>query len=170
MISRLIGVACIAFVIIGGIGIRNIQYFIDPASMICVGLIVLGGILMSFGWEGLYGLLRMLIGRVDDTKFMAKVCDAGSFFSIVGGVFGTLIGWVLMLQNLDDPAALGPGMAVAVITIIYGIILDFAFFKPLKWNLNTDEPSEGNSAYIWLTVGWVTLFTALFMLVMAMSD
>lgn len=36
------------------------------------------------------------------------------------GMMGTFIGLILMLLNLDDPEALGPGMATALITSFYG--------------------------------------------------
>ena len=39
------------------------------------------------------------------------------------GMIGTLIGLIQMLQNLNDPSALGPGMAVAMITTLYGAVL-----------------------------------------------
>jgi chemotaxis protein MotA len=39
------------------------------------------------------------------------------------GMIGTLLGLILMLGNLSDPDALGPGMAVAMITTLYGAVL-----------------------------------------------
>lgn len=39
------------------------------------------------------------------------------------GMVGTLIGLIIMLGNMDDPAAIGPGMAVALITTLYGAIV-----------------------------------------------
>ncbi|WP_200762113.1 motility protein A [Nitrosophilus alvini] len=52
-----------------------------------------------------------------------NVWDAlGELFPALG-MIGTLIGLIQMLQNLSDPAALGPGMAVAMITTLYGAIL-----------------------------------------------
>ena len=36
------------------------------------------------------------------------------------GMIGTLIGLVLMLQNMADPSSIGPQMAVALITTFYG--------------------------------------------------
>ncbi len=36
------------------------------------------------------------------------------------GMIGTLIGLVIMLQNMDDPSSIGPKMAVALITTFYG--------------------------------------------------
>lgn len=39
------------------------------------------------------------------------------------GMIGTLIGLINMLKMLDDPAAIGPNMAVALITTLYGSLL-----------------------------------------------
>ncbi len=36
------------------------------------------------------------------------------------GMIGTLMGLIIMLGNMDDPEAIGPGMAVALITTLYG--------------------------------------------------
>lgn len=51
-------------------------------------------------------------------------------------MIGTLIGLIQMLQNLNDPSALGPGMAVAMITTLYGAILANAFCVPVSKNLS----------------------------------
>ena len=39
------------------------------------------------------------------------------------GLIGTLVGLVQMRANLEDPASIGPGMAVALLTTFYGAIL-----------------------------------------------
>jgi len=51
------------------------------------------------------------------------------------GMIGTLIGLIQMLQNLSDPSALGPGMAVAMITTLYGAILANALCIPISKKL-----------------------------------
>ncbi len=43
------------------------------------------------------------------------------------GMIGTLVGLVAMLANLSDPAAVGPAMAVALITTLYGALIGTAF-------------------------------------------
>lgn len=47
------------------------------------------------------------------------------------GMVGTLIGLVQMLQALDDPSAIGPAMAVALLTTLYGAIIAFMFAGPI---------------------------------------
>ena len=44
------------------------------------------------------------------------------------GMIGTLMGLIIMLGNMDDPEAIGPGMAVALITTLYGAIVSNLFF------------------------------------------
>lgn len=51
------------------------------------------------------------------------------------GMIGTLIGLVQMLQKLTDPAAVGPAMAVALITTFYGSILATMIFNPIAGKL-----------------------------------
>ncbi|MDV2684737.1 flagellar motor protein MotP [Alkalihalophilus lindianensis] len=57
------------------------------------------------------------------------------------GMIGTLIGLVLMLQNLNDPTTLGPNMAVALLTTLYGTVLANLIFLPMATKLanKTDE-------------------------------
>ncbi len=51
------------------------------------------------------------------------------------GMIGTLIGLVAMLTKMDDPKAIGPGMAVAILTTLYGALLANALFLPLAAKL-----------------------------------
>ncbi|WP_461829612.1 motility protein A, partial [Aquifex sp.] len=58
------------------------------------------------------------------------------------GMIGTLIGLIQMLRNLNDPSALGPGMAVALITTLYGAILANAFAIPVANKLKKIKDTE----------------------------
>jgi len=39
------------------------------------------------------------------------------------GMIGTLVGLVAMLSNMDDPKSIGPAMAVALLTTLYGAVI-----------------------------------------------
>jgi len=56
------------------------------------------------------------------------------------GMIGTLIGLVQMLANLDDPAAIGPAMAIAMLTTFYGAVIANLVAIPLaeKLAIKTD--------------------------------
>jgi len=65
------------------------------------------------------------------------------------GMIGTLIGLVQMLQAMDDPSSIGPAMAVALLTTLYGAVLAFLLFLPiaskLEWRTRM-ETSHKNLA------------------------
>jgi len=53
------------------------------------------------------------------------------------GMVGTLIGLVLMLRNLDNPAAIGGPMATALLTTLYGVLLANAVMLPVADKIAT---------------------------------
>ena len=58
------------------------------------------------------------------------------------GMIGTLIGLVLMLNNLEDPSNLGPNMAVALLTTLYGTVLANLVFLPMASKLENKTEEE----------------------------
>jgi len=64
-----------------------------------------------------------------------KILETGGAMAPAYGMIGTLIGLVNMLQNMSDPAAIGPAMAVALLTTLYGACLANVLFIPLQTKL-----------------------------------
>jgi len=60
-----------------------------------------------------------------------SILDQGGRMAPAFGMIGTLMGLVIMLGNMDDPAAIGPGMAVALLTTMYGAVVANLFCIPL---------------------------------------
>ncbi len=58
------------------------------------------------------------------------------------GMIGTLIGLVNMLQNLSDAAAIGPAMAVALLTTFYGSLLSNWICTPVATKLKYINAEE----------------------------
>ena len=58
------------------------------------------------------------------------------------GMIGTLVGLVQMLRTLDDPDKIGPSMAVALLTTMYGAILAFVVFNPIAEKLSNRTIEE----------------------------
>ena len=59
-----------------------------------------------------------------------EVLDTMSSFAPSFGMIGTLVGLVILLNNMADPAALGAGMSIALITTLYGVLFQNLLFKP----------------------------------------
>ena len=58
------------------------------------------------------------------------------------GMIGTLIGLVAMLSNMDDPKSIGPAMAVALLTTLYGAILANMLAIPIADKLRLRSSEE----------------------------
>lgn len=58
------------------------------------------------------------------------------------GMIGTLIGLINMLQKMEDPKAIGPAMAVALITTFYGSILANWICIPVATKLRSKNSNE----------------------------
>ncbi len=58
------------------------------------------------------------------------------------GMIGTLIGLINMLKKMDDPSAIGPSMAVALITTLYGSILANWICAPVASKLKAKNADE----------------------------
>ncbi len=58
------------------------------------------------------------------------------------GMVGTLIGLVQMLASLKDPEAIGPAMAVAILTTFYGSVLSNLLFLPIAGKLKSRTREE----------------------------
>ena len=69
------------------------------------------------------------------------------------GMIGTLIGLVQMLSAMDDPKAIGPAMAVALLTTLYGAVIANAFALPIADKLGYRSGEERlNKALILETI------------------
>ncbi len=65
----------------------------------------------------------------------AGIMMAAGTYAPAFGMIGTIIGLIQMLQNMEDPASIGPAMAVALVTTFYGALLANVVFLPLVTKL-----------------------------------
>ncbi|MEQ6885657.1 MotA/TolQ/ExbB proton channel family protein [Salicola sp. Rm-C-2C1-2] len=67
------------------------------------------------------------------------------------GMIGTLVGLVQMLNQMDDPAGIGPAMAVALLTTFYGVAIGQVIFLPLADKLQLKMQDEQRNMTLVLT-------------------
>lgn len=72
-------------------------------------------------------------------KVFAALGDVGPAM----GMIGTLVGLVQMLSNMDDPKSIGPAMAVALLTTLYGAMLANMIAIPIADKLELRRTEEG---------------------------
>ena len=71
-----------------------------------------------------------------------KIVDAAGAAAPAFGMIGTLIGLVQMLRSLDDPSKIGGGMAVALLTTLYGALVANVVCIPLAGKLEARNQEE----------------------------
>jgi chemotaxis protein MotA len=88
-------------------------------------------------------ILDTEIGILEDRHSANKsVFDATAELGPAYGMIGTLIGLIAMLGNLQDVSALGPGMAVALITTMYGSMMANMICIPISKKLAARSAKE----------------------------
>jgi len=72
----------------------------------------------------------------------ASIFDAMATYAPAFGMVGTLIGLVAMLAKMDDPSSIGPNMAVALITTLYGALIANLICTPISGKLKAYSATE----------------------------
>ena len=67
------------------------------------------------------------------------------------GLIGTLVGLVQMLGSLNNPSAIGPAMAVALLTTFYGAVLGNMILTPLAGKLESNAEQDNLIRTLYLT-------------------
>jgi chemotaxis protein MotA len=72
----------------------------------------------------------------------ADILVAMGTYAPAMGMIGTLIGLVQMLQTMNDPASIGPAMAVALLTTFYGAVIANVVCLPMAGKLKNRSAGE----------------------------
>lgn len=92
--------------------------------------------------EVINDIMNAEITAMEERHYKGRtIVEKSGEYAPAWGMIGTLIGLVLMLGNLEDPSTLGPNMAVALITTLYGTVLANLVFIPMasKLEIKTEE-------------------------------
>lgn len=83
--------------------------------------------------------MELSIHRHDEGAHIFKaIGDSAPAF----GMIGTLVGLVQMLANMDDPQSIGPAMAVALLTTLYGAVIANLVALPIADKLESKTEEE----------------------------
>jgi chemotaxis protein MotA len=139
--------------------IETLTLIIDVSKIARKNILAIEDALPSIDNAFLRNGLRLVVDRVDreliidimhsEMRYLALRRDEDiailkTFASLAPafGMMGTLVGLILMLQNLSDPSSIGPAMAVAILTTFYGILAANIFFTPWANKLTAQKESD----------------------------
>lgn len=81
--------------------------------------------------EAIRAALEVEMGTIETLDLgAAKVWEGFGGYSPTIGIIGAVMGLIHVMNNLSDPSALGPGIAVAFVATIYGVGLANLLFLP----------------------------------------
>lgn len=93
--------------------------------------------------DKVHNLLEAELEHLDERHSQDRAFyDKGAGFAPSFGMIGTLIGLVKMLANMDDAGSIGPAMAVALLTTLYGSMVANLFFSPISNKLKVRHEEE----------------------------
>ena len=87
-------------------------------------------------------------------RLMEKAETSAGVFRSIGeaapafGMIGTLVGLIQMLSNLSDPSAIGPSMAVAMLTTLYGAMIANLFALPIADKIESWAQNEADRQHL----------------------
>ena len=89
--------------------------------------------------EALTAEMELTIQRhTEGSKIFRAIGDSAPAF----GMIGTLVGLVQMLSNMDDPKTIGPAMAIALLTTLYGALIANLVAMPIADKLDSKVEQE----------------------------
>jgi len=86
--------------------------------------------------------------ELERDQYITRLSEGQRVFKSLGdaapafGMIGTLVGLVQMLANMSDPSAIGPAMAVALLTTMYGAVLANLVCLPISDKLSAKLVTE----------------------------
>ncbi|MEM7619080.1 MAG: MotA/TolQ/ExbB proton channel family protein [Pseudomonadota bacterium] len=121
----------------GPLGLENVE--------ISQELLQKGSQMVADGYE--LDIIRTMLERERDL-FLERLDEGARIYKALGdaapafGMIGTLVGLVQMLSTMDDPSTIGPSMAVALLTTLYGAIIANLIALPISDKLNNKAAIE----------------------------
>ncbi|WP_284139856.1 MULTISPECIES: flagellar motor protein MotP [unclassified Virgibacillus] len=91
----------------------------------------------------IHDIMSAEITAIEDRHYRGRlIIEKCGEYAPAWGMIGTLVGLVLMLNTLQDPSTLGPSMAVALLTTLYGTVLANLVFIPMASKLENKTEEE----------------------------
>lgn len=93
--------------------------------------------------EVIHDIMNAEITAMEERHYRGRmILEKCAEYAPAWGMIGTLIGLVLMLNSLQDPSTLGPSMAIALLTTLYGTVLANLVFTPMASKLENKTEEE----------------------------
>ena len=112
-----------------------LPFFDIPSVLIIFGFTIGALIFAGVGIPNMFSASFSADATRENLQTAARGWAQAKSYAVASGIIGTMMGWIIMLKNLDDMAAVGPGMAISILTILYGLVLGYGICLPMQMRL-----------------------------------
>ena len=179
MFRILFGLALMTAIFTAIVSIHSsVEVFFDLLSFLFVVGTTVAGTIISFPLSSL--VEAMIPGRATTNEAKARkvlVFHRLADIAVSSGLAGTVIGLVIMLTKLDDPTQIGPAMAVALLTLLYGVLIGEMWLRGVAASTSAsmdaapDLSSRRGAVSIYMPLlGLFALVTTFLLMLLAMGD
>ena len=155
--------------------------FIDLPSLLLVSGVTLGVTVWSCSMQDIFTALSSALfsGPLDEDDAVRgqAVFNRAADGAVAAGMLGTIIGLVQMLNHLDDPSVIGPAMAVALLTLLYGVLLGELCLRSMGADLvgrsaasSTRRDRRGSISIYATMMSLMVLLATFFVMLLAMLN
>jgi ABC-type nitrate/sulfonate/bicarbonate transport system permease component len=137
---RVVGLILVLLILPLGMGKSSL--FIDPPSTIPILGFTIGALLLAgAGIRRMFTAVFSPRATPDELKAAIHGWAQARTYAVVAGFIGLIVGGGVMLVNMDDSTAIRPGVVLAFLPLLYGLLLGYGIFLPLQSRLE-DRVSE----------------------------
>ncbi|MBN2562771.1 MAG: MotA/TolQ/ExbB proton channel family protein [Phycisphaerae bacterium] len=130
LISALVGIvgffAVWGYATFLGSGGEILDVFLDFPAAVLVVLTPVTILFAVYGWAGIIDAFAWVFRKPTPGKTAEDAVtffQLGAAFALASGFLATVIGLVIMLRCMDDVSRIGPGMAIALLSQLYGVFI-----------------------------------------------
>lgn len=120
-----------------GVGVRLLIMLLDIPSLIILLMVIIPALMQTGLLKDFNNGFRLTIGKKSKGSFK-EIKRAIAAIQLVrkcavyAAVFSVCISFVIIMTQLSDPAALGPNLAVAVLSVLYAALINIIFLPMEK--------------------------------------
>ena len=163
IVQRVIGFVSFFAILIIGTG--DVTAFVDITSACIVLLGTLGMLLVGGGdIPRMFGAVFSNEATPEELRTGLDGWKLARNSSLASGGVAAMAGVIIMLKGIADPAAIGPGMALALLGMLYAMVVGYGICLPLQVRLEDRAGEGGEGAEEGLTAGATRVFIYAFVL------